>query len=347
LRDILKGEDRQVAAVVSVVRAAAPDVLVLAGVDWDLEGHALTALGEAIGGYPHRFAARPNRGLDSGLDLDGDGRLGTPDDAHGFAEFAGQEGLAVLSRLALDTAGFREFTGMDWSDLPGAIRPEGTLGLGRLSTTAHWDLPLVLPGGGRLHLLVWHATPPVFDGPEDRNGRRNHDETAFWLRYIEGAFGPPPRDFVLLGAANLDPLDGEGRAEALTALLAHPLVRDVAPRSAGGASAPQGGVNARHRGDPALDTTLWPDGPGKPGNMRVDYVLPSATFKVLDAGVFWPAPGASLSGDVEAASRHRLVWVDIAFEPDPERGGDGGARIGGPEAGQQAVEFRAVEPVGH
>jgi len=44
--------------------------------------------------------------------------------------------------------------------------------------------------------------------------------------------------------------------------------------------------------------------------MRIDYVLPSATLKVVSCGVFWPGndqPGQELI-DV---SDHRLVWVDI------------------------------------
>ena len=35
-----------------------------------------------------------------------------------------------------------------------------------------------------LHLLISHPTPPAFDGPEDRNGRRNHDEIRFWSDYL-------------------------------------------------------------------------------------------------------------------------------------------------------------------
>jgi len=31
-------------------------------------------------------------------------------------------------------------------------------------------------GGQVIHILASHPTPPVFDGVEDRNGRRNHDE---------------------------------------------------------------------------------------------------------------------------------------------------------------------------
>lgn len=314
LRDILSGEDEQVLAIVAVVRAVDPDVLVLGGVDWDLQGHGLAALAEAFGGFPHRFAARPNRGVDSGLDLNGDGQLGTPDDAFGYAEFAGQEGSAVLSRLPLDLESIQNFSGLLWRDLPDAIPPEGAAGQGRLSTTAHWVVPVLLRDGTSLSLLIWHATPPVFDGPEDRNGRRNHDEAAFWSQYLDGNFGSPPARFVLLGAANLDTLDGDGRPGALRQILSDPRLSDPRPASIGAvdASRRDGGVNLRHRADPRFDTVDWPDDAGRPGNMRVDYVLPSATLDVRGAGVFWPTREPRLGAEVEVASRHRLVWIDIA-----------------------------------
>ncbi len=79
------------------------------------------------------------------------------------------------------------------------------------------------------------------------------------------------------------------------------------------ASAAQGGVNATHRGDPALDTADWKDRPG-PGNLRVDYVLPSVGQTVIDAGVAWLAPEdlAALSEQRGGKfSWHGLVWVDL------------------------------------
>ncbi|WP_413719419.1 endonuclease/exonuclease/phosphatase family protein [Silicimonas sp. MF1-12-2] len=313
MRDSLTDQDPQILAFSRVVHEANPDVLVLAGIDWDLKGHALAALADRIGEYPYRFSARPNRGIDSGLDLNGNGRWGEPDDAFGFGEFGGQEGLAVLSRLPFDREGWRDFSLLDWRNLPEALLLPGEGPAGRLSTTAHWDLPVILPDGELLNLLMWHATPPVFDGPEDRNGRRNHDETAFWLSYLNGAFGRPPRLFILLGAANLDPEDSGGRPEALIALLSDPRITDVAPRSEGSVatSVRDAGANVFQAGDHSLDTVDWPDDPGQPGNLRVDYILPSSNLAVTAAGVFWPEPGAPITSDVERASRHRLVWVDI------------------------------------
>ena len=317
LRDIL-GREPDVAAVAAVIAETSPDVILLTGFDYDLDGHALEELAalveEAGATYPHLFALAPNAGLATGRDLDGDGRTGGPRDAQGYGEFAGQGGMALLSRLPVDAAASRDFSTFLWADLPGALREEDTFPGQRLSSTGHWDVALRLPDGRAVRLWAWHATPPVFDGPEDRNGRRNHDEAAFWLRYLEGALPvlPVEAPFVLLGDANLDPEDGDGRADALMALLGHGRVIDARPRSAGGVAAAtrDGGVNASHRGDPAQDTADWPDGPGEPGNLRVDYVLPSSEWRVTDAGVWWPetGPAAELAA---AASRHRLVWVDV------------------------------------
>lgn len=47
-----------------------------------------------------------------------------------------------------------------------------------------------------------------------------------------------------------------------------------------------------------------------PGNLRVDYVLPSIDLDVVGSGVYWPTtddPHAYLN----RASDHRLVWIDV------------------------------------
>ena len=169
-----------------------------------------------------------------------------------------------------------------------------------------------MPGGGTLTLLTLAASPPVFDGPEDRNGLRNADEIRFWQLWLDGAFGPVPEGPVaVMGNANLDPLDGDGRQEAIVALLEDPRLQDPRPRSPGGALADDPG----HRGDPALDTADWTDA-GGPGNLRVSYVLPDAGLEVTDAGVLWPAPGDPLSDLVDGerggpAGPQRLVWTDV------------------------------------
>ena len=124
----------------------------------------------------------------TGQDMDGNGHTGEPRDAQGYGRFSGTDGMAVLSRYPLLADEARDFSAMLWRDLPDALIAGADLSpqaeaAQRLSTTAHWDLPVLLPDGQRLHLWAWAATPPVFDGLEDRNGRRNHDEAALWLRY--------------------------------------------------------------------------------------------------------------------------------------------------------------------
>ncbi len=320
LRDILRGGDRQIEAVMAVIRAVGPDILLLQDFDHDLDNVALTAfrdrLAEAGGPlYPHLFAPRPNSGLATGLDMDGNGRLGEPRDAQGYGRFSGQGGMALLSRLPIDREAARDFSDFLWRDLPGALLPERdgapfpsarAQAAQRLSSVGHWQVPVILPDGRRLTLLAFHATPPVFDGPEDRNGRRNHDEIAFWNLLLEGAlpYPPPEGPVVVLGDANLDPEDSEGRTEAIRALLSHPRLQDPAPTSPGAAAA----------GD-ATDTVDW-DEP-VPGNLRVDYVLPGRGLTVTGAGVWWPAPGSPEAEIAAAASRHRLVWADVLPGPGP------------------------------
>ncbi|MEL7106002.1 MAG: endonuclease/exonuclease/phosphatase family protein [Pseudomonadota bacterium] len=322
LRDITRGEAEDILAALGVIAHVAPDVLVLTAFDYDHDAIALTAFADALSGlgadYPYRFAAAPNTGIQTSHDLDGDGYLGGPADAVGYGEFRGQGGMAVLSRWPVDVAGVQDLSSVIWSDLPGAIPPDGPYGALSLSTTAHWDVPVLTPAHGTLRVLSFHASPPVFDGPEDRNGRRNHDETALWRAWLDGALpgAPPDAGFVIAGDANLDVADGDGRPGALRGVLTDPRLQDPMPRSPGGvAAAAQGGANTAHQGDPALDTADWrDDGPNDPGNLRVDYVLPSSDWQVVDAGVFWPAPDdplARLLGEPGAASRHWLVWVDI------------------------------------
>lgn len=307
----------------AVIARVSPDVLLLTGFDFDLDLHALRAfalrLSEAGVPFGTVFAFPPNAGMSTGLDADGDGRFSTARDAQGYGEFAGQGGMALLSTLPLDHAASRDFSDFLWHDLPGALLagdtpPEGAFPEQRLSSVGHWDLSLMLPDGRQMRLWAWHATPPVFDGPEDRNGRRNHDEAAFWLSYLDRRLDIVPADapFVLLGDANLDPADGDGLPEALLALLSNTRLVDPAPRSAGAVAAAlnDAGVNLYHEGDPALDTADWRDGPGDPGNLRVDYVLPSAEWRIIGSGVWWPVDGADAE-TAAAASRHRLVWVDI------------------------------------
>ena len=312
LRDLLRKEDPQIDAVLSVLTTIAPDIVALQGFDYDLTGEALSAfatrLAEAGLVYPHRFAARPNTGLATNLDMDGNGRRAEPRDAQGYGRFSGQGGMAILSRYPIAAEEVQDFSELLWRDFPQALLPQvngapfpspEAQALQRLSTTAHWIVPIDIPDVGRIHLMTFHASPPVFDGPEDRNGKRNHDEIVFWRKVLDGAIGTAPTGrFLVLGDFNQDPEDGEGLKEAIRSILSDSRLQDPRPSSAGSLAA---------TGD-AFDTVDWEE--PIPGNMRVDYVLPSSDWQVLGSGVYWP-DGAE--GNIaDAASRHRLVWVDLA-----------------------------------
>ena len=300
LAEIGKGKAPDLAATLAVIATARPDILLLTDIDWDYRGDTLAALAGALGTmgleYRYRFAARPNTGMDTGLDIDGNGTLAEPRDAQGYGAFTGQHGMAVLSRFPIATGQVRDFSTFLWKDLPEGQGGEAKLSPAaldvlRLPSTAHWDLPVETPAGP-LHLWAFAATTPLFDGPEDRNGRRNHDEAAFWLHYLNGKLPqqPSPAPFVILGNANLDPDHGAGRPEALRRLLADPRLQDPKP---GAATAP--------RQNPLATADFG----AKVGPLRLDYILPSAQLTVTGAGVIWSEAAAR-------ASKHRLVWVDIA-----------------------------------
>lgn len=322
MRDILRDDDAEIAAIAGIIRAVDPDVLLLTDFDYDAGLAALTRFAQRLAQesntYSHLFAYPPNSGVQSGHDMDGDGRTNGYADAFGYGKFPGDGGMAILSRIPIDASGSRDFSQVLWKDLPGATLPEvdnhpfpsvAAQNVARLSSVGHWQILLTPQNAPPFSLLAYSATPPVFDGPEDANGLRAGDETLFWLSLLDGHFGPPPTTFVLAGNANLDPEDGEGNQGPIRRLLADPRLVDPHPQSEGGRVAADEG----QRGDPARETADWPD--DGPGNLRVTYVLPSTGWTVLDAGVFWPAPGtpyASLLGDDGlAAGPHRLVWVDI------------------------------------
>lgn len=154
-----------------------------------------------------------------------------------------------------------------------------------------------------MHLLASHPTPPVFDGPEDRNGLRNHDEIRLRADYVTPGAADYPYDdagrlgglaagsrFVIAGDQNADPLDGDSVAAAIDQLLRNPLINtETTPSSPGGGeqSGLQGGVNDAHRSNPSFDTADFAD--TRPGNCAPTTPCPtparsSPTGRPLAAG---------------------------------------------------------------
>ncbi|OCQ96644.1 endonuclease/exonuclease/phosphatase [Oscillatoriales cyanobacterium USR001] len=368
ITDISTPNNQQAKNVAETIQRVNPDVLLINEFDYDSSGTALNLFqqnylsvsqnGATPVNYPFRYTAPSNTGIASGFDLDNNGSVvtqvganGYGNDALGFGNFPGQFGMALYSKYPIDTANIRTFQNFLWKDMPGALLPDDAstpaandyyssaeLNVFPLSSKSHWDVPINI-NGETVHALVSHPTPPVFDGPEDRNGKRNHDEIRFWADYITPGkdsyiyddrrkFGglASNASFVIMGDQNADPVDGDSFDNAILQLLNNSRVNtgvtSIIPASLGGIQqVADGGSNVNHKGNPAFDTADFGDTGTSSGNLRVDYVLPSANLPVNDAAVFWPLttdPLYRLVGDRQTAdntptSDHSLVWADIAI----------------------------------
>lgn len=283
------------------------------------------------------FTAPVNTGIPSGFDLDNNGRIVTAhppspprgtsakdapvsdaardygNDCWGFGTFPGHYGMALLvdSRLEILHDRVRTFQRFPWDYMPGAMLPETADGrpwfdeeeikFVRLSSKSHWDVPVRLPNGTVVHFLCSHPTPPVFDGPEKRNARRNHDEIRFWSDYIDGEpYIVDDKDlpgglawnstFVILGDLNADTKRGDAWRDPVgTFLFANRRIgRDVPPKS-----------DVEIAGLDAHDTAVF--------GLRVDYVIPSRDIEVRASGVWRTMPTSAR----EFPSDHFPVWMDV------------------------------------
>jgi endonuclease/exonuclease/phosphatase family metal-dependent hydrolase len=275
------------------------------------------------------FMAPSNTGVFSGHDLDNDGAVtatypvppgasasGDPgaqtkegrlygNDCWGFGTFPGQYAMALLvdERLVIETEKVRTFQRMPWDYMPGNFMPSKTDGTGfysdeekklfRLSSKSHWDVPVTLPNGAVLHVL---------DGPEDRNGRRNHDEIRLWMDYLfndpylvddKSTYGGLAADasFVIVGDLNSDPKKGDSYKNPIGKLLANRRVLKF--------DAPKADLDIP--GLEPTDTAMF--------KMRVDHVIPSKDLKVSASGVWRALPASNVGG--KFPSDHFPVWMDV------------------------------------
>ena len=346
IRDLKTRDNQQARRIAEIIQRIRPHVILINEFDYDPMGLAarlfdenylsVSQHGQAPVKYRYRYTGPMNTGVPSGLDLNRDGKTDGPADAYGFGWFPGQYGMVVYSMYPIKIKRIRTFQRFLWKDMPDAMLPvdpksgrsyykPNELKAFRLSSKSHWDLPIVV-GQTTIHFLVAHPTPPVFDGAEDRNGRRNYDEIRLLADYVDpkrsgyiyddrGVRGglPAGANFVIAGDMNSDPFDGDSTCGAINQLLKHALANsDVIPSSQGGPqqSRLQGGINRRHKGNPAHDTSDFSD--DRVGNLRLDYVIPSQTLTAVDSGVFWPRV-AAVGAKLVEASDHRLVWIDVRY----------------------------------
>jgi PKD repeat protein len=324
-------DDPQVRKVAEIIQRINPDVILLNEFDYVENNAAVDFLKSnylevSQNGAPpiyfdYVFNAESNTGIPSGYDFNNDGQIGGPDDCYGFGEFPGQYGMVLFSKYPILQDQVRTFQKFLWKDMPGGLLPfyntgeswysDEELEVFRLSSKSHWDVPVNV-NGEVIHILCSHPTPPVFDGDEDRNGKRNHDEIRLWADYTaydqsdgdyiyddNGTFGGigDNQRFVIIGDENADPGRGDSYDEAIFQLLDSGTVDSTfTPTSEG----------AREQGTAEQDTASW--------GLRADYVLPSEYGFVIDDGaVFWPTTTDILYHLVEndASSDHRLVWADL------------------------------------
>ncbi len=234
--------------------------------------------------------------------------------------------MAIFSRYRIMEDEVRTFQKFLWKDMPAAQRPidpetgesyydDDTWNVLRLSSKNHVDVPILVIGR-RIHILASHPTPPVFDGKENRNGCRNHDEVKFWIDYLAGEDGEAVEHIVddsgqrggvdtedlvvVMGDLNVDPADGEGDKQVIAALLSQPRLQDPIPTSAGAVES-----KADDAGNPERDTASF-----RHANMRVDYVLPDHRMHLRQSHVFWPQRDSD-DYHLIRASDHRMVWVRV------------------------------------
>lgn len=336
IQELSTGANQQIKNIATIIQTVRPDVILLNEFDYiqdpekGVKAFVKNYLMKGQNGakpidYPYFYYSTVNTGQPSPFDLDNNGKMDQYGaDAWGFGMYPGQYGMVILSKYPIDSKNVRTFQNFKWKDMPGALKTTKADGSDwyspeawnqfPLSSKSHWDVP-ILVGKKTIHVLASHPTPPTFDGKEDRNGKRNHDEIRFWHDYIsddkaayiyddngnKGGLTKEAR-FVIMGDQNASPDEGDAISEGIRSLVSHPKVNnEMTPASKGGAAhSPSNSFAKNH-------TAFW--------RMRADYVLPSKTgFVLKSSGVFWPAKGeafAELVEKRESSSDHRMVWVKV------------------------------------
>ena len=138
--------------------------------------------------YAYRYTPNTNTGVASGFDLNNDGWwvATTP------SVSAVSPGSWFHHLLRFEIVGVRSFQNFRWKDMPGNLTNDPTASC-RISTAPMRSMRFACPqepwtwsATREVHFLTAHPTPPTFDGAEDRNGKRNHDEIRFWSDYVSG-----------------------------------------------------------------------------------------------------------------------------------------------------------------
>ncbi|WP_211225055.1 DUF5017 domain-containing protein [Oceanobacter kriegii] len=356
------GEYVQARKVAEIIQRANPDILLLNEIDGNDDGATVNTFNSAylqvaqaddIAAISYPYVYYGDNGntnycntgapIEESVDVDynKDGDSDDPEDRYGFGNYNGQYCMAIFSKYPIDEANIRTFQEFKWADMPDYLVPttsdgnwysDDEMSVFRLSSKTHMDVPVNVDGTV-VHVLATHPTPPSFDGDEDRNGMRNHDEIRLFADYINpestylyddqgntGVSLTADSRFVIVGDLNASAkegdaytLDGVRAIEQLTlSELVNPNLHEDSntfqvPTSAAGFENASDSIYA------STHTAGWA--------MRADYVLPSAFgLEISQGGVFWPRESDDLSYLITAAnaddmesSDHRMVWMDLTI----------------------------------
>lgn len=336
LVNALRSDHQQIKNIAEIIQRVRPDVVLLNEFDYVpkskgieyFKKHYLNVSqnNQAAIDYPYIYIAPVNTGLATEFDLDNDGKkTGIMGDAQGFGFFEGHYAMAFLSRYPIEVDKIRTLQTFKYKDMPNAQMPihpstgenwynEQEWDILRLSSKSFWDIPVKV-NDKVVHMLASHPTPPVFDGEEDRNGKRNHDEIRLIADYInnesylyddngkKGGLEAQSR-FVILGDLNAAPEGDKKRPNTTDQLLKSPMINAGFIPTSEGAKEQYPHAYAKNY------TANW--------QARVDYVLPSNYGLTINGGgVFWPKKQSELYRlikDRNASSDHRLVWLDLTVE---------------------------------
>lgn len=337
LEDLGGGMHPQARVLAETVQVNAPDVLVLTGLSYDEHQQIAATVndeylargqnGQTGIKYSHVFTAPTNSGIESGADLDGDGRVGGPNDALGYGQYAGDRGMAVFSTYPIAEDEVRTFQEFLWQDMPENSIPEEEFSdlersVMRLPGTSLWDIPLKVPGDtDHVHLVATDLNSPP--GPAESDIARSEDQrrmlaefvsgTSWYLYDDDGAYGglESGDSFVVAGSlADAQELQTwpEDQVPELSSLLEGDTIQDPGPEAVTDEPLPQ-------RRDATADPQATHGLTGGTA-VRSSYVLPAAALDIDRSGVFWPAEGEfgyKLVDPADPASpTGRLVWLDIA-----------------------------------
>lgn len=337
LEELEGGMHPQARVLAETVQLNAPDVLVLTGLSYDEQQQIAATIndeylargqnGQSGIKYSHVYTAPTNSGIESGADLDGDGRVGGPGDALGYGRYAGERGMAVFSTYPIVKDEVRTFQEFLWQDMPENSIPAGEFSTLEksvlpLPSTSLWDIPLEVPGEAEhVHLVATDLNSPP--GPTGPDVARSEDQRRMVAEYVagaswylyddEGAYGglESGSPFVLAGsladAQELQTWPGQEIPE-LSSLLEADSIQDPGPKAITEEPLAQ-------RRDAEADPQATHGLTGGDA-VRSSYVLPAADLDVDSSGVFWPAEGEFGFNLVDPSDPDspigRLVWLDIA-----------------------------------